>query len=43
MIQLPPGFDVSMFFADLYSIAVPFVSIAFLFVGYKLVVKVLKG
>lgn len=43
MIQLPPGFDVSLFFADLYAVAVPFVSIAVLFVGFRYVVKVLKG
>lgn len=30
MIQLPPGFDVLQFFGDLFTVAAPFVSIAFL-------------
>lgn len=43
MIQLPPGFNVSLFIADLYTAAVPFVGIFFLFVGFRYVVKILKG
>jgi hypothetical protein len=30
MIQLPPGFDLSLLFSDLFTVAAPFVSIAFL-------------
>lgn len=43
MIQLPPDFDAFLFFADLYAVAVPFVSIAVLLVGFRYVIKVLKG
>lgn len=30
MIQLPPGFDISLLFSDLFTVATPFVAIAFL-------------
>jgi len=30
MIQLPPGFDVSLLFSELFTLSTPFVGIAFL-------------
>lgn len=42
MIQLPPGFDVSLYVSELYSFAVPFAGIIWLMgVGF-MIVKMLK-
>lgn len=42
VIQLPPGFDVGLFFLDLLKIAVPIVSVAALIAGFVVLSKTLK-
>lgn len=42
MITLPPGFDVALFFSDMYAFALPFAGILFLIVSYSVIVKILK-
>lgn len=42
MIQLPEGFNVSSLYADLFSIAAPFVGIAFMIAAGFLISNILK-
>lgn len=42
MIQLPPGFDVTLFVSELYSFAVPFAGIFWLMAVGFLIIKMMK-
>lgn len=41
MIQLPPGFDIALLFDDFVALSLPFVTVAVLFVGYRVIMKVI--
>lgn len=41
MITLPATFDYSLLMSDFFSLSLPFIVIAALFVGYRLIVKVI--
>ena len=42
MIQLPEGFDISLLFSDLFSLAAPFVSISLLIACGMLINQIFK-
>lgn len=42
MMALPPGFDAALYMSDFFKVALPFVTIAVLFVAVRLIMKGLK-
>lgn len=43
MITLPPGFDIDLLVADFVFLATPFVTLALLFVAYRLITRSTGG